>query len=1141
MFKSSFLIFLLFSFSALFAQETKTTTTTRKKFSISDTIKVDSVALQKGSLKIFDSKNQLIPNSDYTLNSTTGAIVFKDSTIQTDSITVVLTEYPEFLTKTYSIYNNPQILDNSVTTSKLYQIPQENVKKFVPFDGLNTVGSISRGITIGNNQSAVVNSNLDLQITGKISEDVTLKASLQDSNIPLQEGGYSQKLDEFDQIFIELASKNWTIRGGDLFLENRSSTFLNFNKKVQGVSANFNFGDVDAKTSIFSSAALVKGQYAKSNFLGQEGNQGPYKLKGSNEALYVLVISGSERVYVNGVQLQRGENNDYIIDYNAGEITFTTIFPINSDMRITVEYQYSDRNYTRLLAYAGALHEREKWSLGAYVYSENDIKNQSLQQNLSEEQAQILLNAGDNQDLMTAPSAYLDGYSANKVLYEKKFIDGVQIFEYSNDETAELYNVRFLLVGANQGNYKLESSAAITKIYSYVSPIAGVKQGNYEPISRLIPPTKLQIATIQGRFEPTDKTDIRFEFAASNNDLNLFSKIDNDDNFGYAAKINATHKFKLASQKATAFANYQFIGQNFKTVERLNTIEFDRDWNSFDARGDQSLLVAGVNMLFQNSDSLQLGTVEYKVEKLDYRETFSGIRQIGSVNLAVNKFRIKGDASLLKSDGQLQESTFNRGWAVGKYHFNTKNWVGINGRFEDNLQRDKASGKPLALSQKFTEYGALLGRGDSTAVYGEIGFASRSTDSLQNVAVQQVSKSNSFYLKSRLIQTDKTTLAAFINYRTLKYTNPLLKNEDALNSRIIYNDRFFDQLIQIATTYETSSGTIPQQEFTYLEVEAGQGIYIWNDYNGNGIQELEEFEVAPFQDLAKFIRIFLPNQVYLKTHQNKFSQSVIVNPAQWQNKEGFKKILSLFYNQTSYIIDRKIKRTNTSFDLNPFGSGGDELLGNNANFRNSLYYNRGKQTHSVTWTVLNSTAKNLLSVGAVLNNNRSQQIQYTHLLKKYWLFNLGLQQNYASVTSDNFDQKNYEIRSEYLLPKISYIFSRNASLDLFYELRMKENQIGAGEMLSQNKLGTSFNYSSDQKYTMSGSFAYLNNEYSGEPNSAVGFQMLEGLQAGKNSVWQLLLQRNITQYLDVNVNYQGRKSETSKAIHTGSIQLRAFF
>ena len=1140
MLKTTCLLLFLLSFTALFAQETETNAT-RHKFSVHDTIKVDSIAIKKGNLKIFNSKNELISPSHYEINSYTGEVNLKERQNLGDSITVVLTEYPDFLTRVYSIYDHLQIMDNAITESKLYKLPQDNVKKFVPFDGLNTVGSISRGITVGNNQSAVVNSNLDLQITGKISEDVTLKASLQDSNIPLQEGGYSQKLDEFDQIFIELASKNWTIRGGDLFLENRSSTFLNFNKKVQGVSANFNFGNEDGKTSIFSSAALVKGQYAKSNFIGQEGNQGPYKLKGSNDALYVLVISGSERVYVNGVQLQRGENNDYIIDYNAGEITFTTIFPINSDMRITVEYQYSDRNYTRLLAYGGALHERKKWSLGAYLYSENDIKNQSLQQNLSEEQVLILANAGDNQDLMTAPSAYIDSDSANKVLYEKKIVDGMQIFEYSNDETAELYNVRFTLVGANQGNYKLESTAAISKIYSYVPPISGIKQGNYEPISRLIPPTKLQIATVLGRIEPTKNTDIHFELAASNNDLNLFSKLDNQNNYGYAAKLNADHHFKVANQRATAFANYQFIGEDFRTVERLNSIEFDRDWNSINARGDQSLLVAGVNVLFRNSDTLQLGTAEYKIEKLDFRDTFSGIRHLGSMNLSLNNFRIRGDASLLKSDGEFQESTFNRGWAVGKYHFNQKNWVGISGRFEDNLQTDKASKLPMALSQKFSEYGALLGRGDSTAVYGEIGFLSRVTDSLQNQILQQVSKSTSFYLKSRLIANEKTNLSAFINYRTLKYNNPLLKTEDALNSRIIYNDRFFDQFIQIATTYETSSGSIPQQEFTYLEVEAGQGVYVWNDYNGNGIQELEEFEVAPFQDLAKFIRIFLPNQIYLKTHQNKFSQSLTLNPTQWQNSAGIKKIISMFYNQTSYIIDRKIKRKNTSFDLNPFSSGNEDLLGNNANFRNSLYYNRGKQKHSVTWTVLNSTAKNLLSVGAVQNNNRSQQLQYTHLYKSYWLFNLGLQQNYASVTSDNFDQKNFEIKSDYFLPKVSYIFSRNASLDVFYEFRKKENQIGAGETLSQNKLGTSFNYSSDQKFTISGSYAFLSNDYNGEANSAVGFQMLEGLQAGKNSVWQLLLQRNITEYLDINVNYQGRKSETSKAIHTGSIQLRAFF
>ena len=97
--------------------------------------------------------------------------------------------------------------------------------------------------------------------------------------------------------------------------------------------------------------------------------------------------------------------------------------------------------------------------------------------------------------------------------------------------------------------------------------------------------------------------------------------------------------------------------------------------------------------------------------------------------------------------------------------------------------------------------------------------------------LQRVNTSDSYYLKSKLIQNKKTNLSLFVNYRRLKYTDITIPTEPSLNSRLLYNDNFFNQLIQTTVAYETASGTIAQQEFTYLEVNPGQGVYMWNDYN----------------------------------------------------------------------------------------------------------------------------------------------------------------------------------------------------------------------------------------------------------------------------------------------------------------------
>ena len=1122
----------VFSCFGLQAQQVETPYKSKKIIATRDTIQIDSVSVNSSFFKLLNSKNEVLDSTFYHMDFKKGRLVFKENfSINTDTITVRFLKFPEYLTREYSIYDASRVVKSENGLYDLYKVSRDPFKKFVPFQGLNTSGSITRGISIGNNQNASVNSNLDLQITGKISDKVSLRASIQDSNIPLQSSGYSQKLDEFDQIFIELFSDKWSIRAGDLFLENRKSKFLNFNKKVQGLSTNFNFGKVGNTTNVFASAALVRGQYAKSSFVGQEGNQGPYKLRGSNGELFILVVSGSEKVYVNGILLEHGENNDYLIDYNAGEVIFTSLFPITSEMRISIEYQFSDRNYSRFVTYFGASHERDTWSIGTNIYSENDLKNQSLQQNLSAEQAQILVQAGDNPNLMIAPSAYIDEYSENKILYKKTLSNSVEIFEYSSDPNDVLYNVKFSLVGLNQGSYQLTNTAAIGKIYEY----AGLNQGNYEPIIRLIAPTKIQIATLFGKFNPSEKTIIDFESAISNNDLNLFSSLDDKDNQGVAGKINAKQRLFTSNWQIDAFTNYQFVQKEFRTIERLYTIEFDRDWNLNLASGNQSFITSGLEFKLP-----QKGNAIYQFENLNFSSNFNGNRHSGNIFFQLNQWNIQNKGSFLKSNGTVSSSEFVRNQSQVKYHFK-KNWVGSSIRLEDNQEKLKSTNTLSSLSQRFLEYGALLGRGDSTKVYMEVGCLHRTNDSLQNGLLKRVNVSQSYFLKSKLIQNTKSDLSVFVNYRNLKYEDKTREDEPSLNSRVLYTDRFFDQLIQSTTSFETSSGSIPQQEFTYLEVEAGQGVYAWNDYNNNGLQELQEFEIAPFPDQAKYIRIFLPNQIFVKTHQNKFSESVTLNPNQWQNKKGLKKILSYFYNQTSFLIDRKIVRNGDNFDLNPFSTSEDRLLGLSTSFRNSFYYNRGKQKHSVTYTYTLNRAKNLLSVGSQESDNSSHQIQYDYLLQKYWLFSFTGKTVKTETVVENYTARNFTILGYQLAPKISYLFSQNASWDIFYEFQNKKNQIGQLESLKQTRVGTSFTYSSEKKLTMNGEFSLYENTFIGDAISPVAFQMLEGLQPGKNMTWRLLIQKNLTQYLDININYQGRKSETSQTIHNGNIQLRAYF
>ncbi|WP_282030397.1 hypothetical protein [Winogradskyella eximia] len=1120
----------------------------QKKVAVKDSINIDSVSINPSRFTVRTKDDKIIDSTLYSVDFAKAILRFKQPA-EIDTIKIEYLRYPNFITKVYKQLDDEVIIERSSQFQQLYTLQNTKSKNtFTPFDGLTTSGSISRGVTIGNNQNSVLNSELDLQISGKLSDKVSLKASIQDANIPLQESGYSQRLDEFDQVFIELFSDDWNIRAGDIDLENTKSYFANFSKRVQGLLVNANLSE---KTSVFASGALVRGQFTTTQFAAQEGNQGPYKLRGSNNELYVLIVSGSETVYVNGIPLERGENNDYIIDYNASEIIFNSTFPITSEMRITVDYQFSERNYSRFTVFGGANFETETLKLNVSIYSESDAKNQPLQQNLSTEQTQILADAGDNPDLMAAPSASLTSYSENRILYKKELIGTEDIFVFSNDPDDELFSVRFTLVGANQGNYVLSNANAINNIYEYIAPIAGIPQGNYEPIIQLIAPERLQIAIVNGQYKPSEKTDLFFELAGSKKDDNLFSSIDDENNDGYAGKFTLKQKLIQSDSlwNLSALIDTDFIQKNFNTIQRLYRAEFTRDWNIDASETSEENIEFGNQLLFTTGLRLshaKKGTATYNFEHLNYSENFNGNRHQITANLRLGDFRIFSNSSYLNNESTINRSTFLRSFNRVVYGKNNK-WTGVKFSTEDNEQRTIATDILTPLSQKFKAYEAFIGVGDSTKVFAEIGYIKRFNDSLRNNNLERVNSSNTYYLKSRLIQNKNTTLQFYANYRDLKSEDNSVEDEQSLNSRLNYNQKLFKNLIILNTSFETNSGTLPQQDFTYVEVEAGQGAYTWIDYNDNGIQELNEFEIAQFTDQGSYIRVLLPNQVYVQTHQNRFGQTLTVNPQTWSVSENkTEKFWSHFYDQASFIVDSKKFKTGNSFNLNPFEALKDDLdteefASLNYSIRNVLFFNRGKQRYTTSYTFLTNKNRNLLSIGFQQNKTNSHQLNFNHKLDGNWLVTALASLGQEDSKSQNFTDRNYTIDNYQFKPKLSYLFSENAQFDVFYQYTSKENTIGSLETLSQNNYGLSFTYNNAQKIALTGEFNFFKNEFDGNANSPVGYQILEGLQSGKNFTWSLLAQKKLTKYLDLNLNYFGRKSETSKMIHTGTIQLKAYF
>ena len=1068
-----------------------------------------------GNAQIFTWKNPNIPQDSIKSDSARSAK--KDSIIYTRLSRDLFTKDTMDFVKT----KNRVLIDEAV-------LAKNDKQRFL--GELNSKGSIIRGITFGNNQGQSVQSSMDLQISGRLSKDVTILASISDHNLPIQADGYTQTLEEFDRIYMQLNIKDKSIlRAGHLDLVDNKSYFSKYQRRSMGIQFQTEFGK-ENKTFTDISMGVARSEFHRIRFQGVEGNQGPYRLTGKNGEQFITLISGSEQVYIDGILMKRGENQDYVINYNTGEVTFTSFRPIFQQNFITISYNYTNRNYSRYLFTGKVEHKREKMRIGLNWFMENDNKNAPLALNLSKEDEKILSDAGNDTNLMYAPSAVETAYDVNKILYRLVQDPSGDYYQFSTDATQTLYTLSFTYFGANLGDYKVTQTTNNGRVFEYVGP----NMGDYKAVRKLPSPEKSQVYTVNSEFQLKNGK-IGADFSLSNYDINLFSSKDSDKNLGYAGRIFGTKTFGKKNWKSTPSFEYQYIDKQFRILDRINDVEFSRDFNLAKefSNKTQNRFIFNFNNKWNNKS-----TLNYRVNYLDERHSYQGVKNDLDFSWIEKKFLTKGNFSHLNTNAIQQDTKFIRGGASTEYTGKKGSWT-VGGSMEHNEKYYNDTQLMDVTSFSWREIFVQKKVGDSVRTRLLTKAYIRDNDSVRDNSLQNMNRILGFMAESQLIKTEKTTLTALLHYRKFFYQSDLAdmsRNNDFVVGNILYNQQLFRNGARLQAFYELGNGQEAQREFQYIKVTDGQGVYKWTDYNGDGVQQLDEFEIAEYSDLAQYIRVYTNSVRYLPSNKNKLQLAIFVNPSIIFNSEN--KFLKRWNFNVSLNSQNSFYKKDKVLVLNPFEKSDDQIL-KNQNILTSVQFN---PTEKSGWNGNYRFISNNNLLNANFSNEERQQ--KSHFVNVgYWFnkeFRIDWENSIHEIqnSSQLFATRDYTLNNLETKPKATYKFTDSVQAEFSSAYREKKRTDGE-ELLKAFDITGTVQWER-RKTSIRANFSFINNDFSGNSFSIVGNQMLDGLKPGKNQVWSVFIQQALNSFLQLNLNYEGRNSG-ERTIHIGSMQVKASF
>ncbi|HET8861031.1 hypothetical protein [Marivirga sp.] len=1051
---------------------------------------------------------------------------------------IVATAVPEHL------FDSTAIFTDKINSDVL---AQESTQEFLGLGGIEISGAFMRSVSAGGQQSAMMHSVMDLTISGNISDDLKLQARMTDQQMPFEPEGNTQRLQDFDRVNVQLIHENWGLEAGDLNIQSSNQlNFLKYNRQVQGLgvsSSNLSFDSTQSNTQLVSSFARTK--TGVQNIEPLEGVLGPYRIEGPQNEPFIFIIAGSEKVLLDGEQLQRGLEHDYVVDYNAAEIIFNSNHYISKYSVIQIEFEYSDRQYNRNVT--TLKHEQSIGNLDLNIgYFQQVDKPDNQVESLSQADMDALSSLEGNSRYAEIPAIDSLGFAPHQSRYAK--IDTVvnnklfQIFMSSENPEVAHYQLNFTMVGENNGNYRISNSAENDVVYEWIAPIDDVPQGNYEPVKKMSLPQNQRLINIGLNYHLKDNSNISFEYAGSEFVSNRFNK-NNTQWKGNAMSLGFQSSPKIINfienAKINYFIKYEYLDSAFTPVQPFRALDFNRNWGM----DESEVFKAGEEHL------VNLGaTVKTNKQELSYDLALRNKENIGNGYQHIINYQIEGDVRI-NINGFMMESEnghFNTDWKKALVDIKFAKYKLMPGySFRTQQHQIRNNGELSGSFQFYDSHQLYINKEDSGKWNFSLSHEFRSDKRPFEGQMTELENAQNTQLKST-IQIDVTnTLSMNLLRRSIQQKIDSTKNDQYFQGGLNWQSALWDGNIIQNLNFQTGTGRVLQRSYFFMEVARTLGTHSWSDLNGNGEQELHEF----FEDETDYGD---RNYVKVLTMGNDYQTAFINNlqyqlrwkmPNSWSKSNNLLQYLGKLSGNFNANLDTKNTFEEWNDRISPFNTRDNEnILSSRNMWKYSFFYNRGGNAFLESgWS--QSNRKQLLLDGFEGMDRKIFHLSGTLNAFNDWNFNTLYRSSQNTSYSDRVEQRDYQFSSTALIPQIMWQGIKNVRLSLSYknENKWSPDEAVGGEVLV-NSLELSNKLIQSEKGIFESKFSYVSVASDLRDNqSPLAYEMFEGLRAGDNYVWNLSLRRKIIGDLNLIIQYVGRKSELQKTIHNGSVQLTALF